>query len=173
MKNHSIIGREREQQILKNICDEREARLVAIYGRRRVGKTYLVKNFFKEDFDFFFTGSFETPAKIQLTLFQNALNQQTGTDVRTPKSWFEAFDRLKSYLISLKKEKIVVFLDEFWLVCDGPQIFCPILVEEGGEQDIEVFLRCIHFAIHKGATCQHLQISEVVSKFHAVLDAPA
>jgi len=116
MKNHSIIGREREQQILKNICDEREARLVAIYGRRRVGKTYLVKNFFKEDFDFFFTGSFETPAKIQLTLFQNALNQQTGTDVRTPKSWFEAFDRLKSYLISLKKEKIVVFLDELpWM----------------------------------------------------------
>ena len=43
MTDNRIIGREYEQHILKNICEEKEARLVAVYGRHRVGKTYLVK----------------------------------------------------------------------------------------------------------------------------------
>ena len=41
MADNRIIGREYEQHVLKNICEEKEARLVAVYGRRRVGKTYL------------------------------------------------------------------------------------------------------------------------------------
>ena len=43
MSKNRIIGRDYEQHILQNICGEDEARLVAVYGRRRVGKTYLVK----------------------------------------------------------------------------------------------------------------------------------
>ena len=76
MKENRIIGRDYEQHVLQNICEEEEARLVAIYGRRRVGKTYLVKYFFKEKFDFFFTGSFGTPMKVQLSLFRVALYHQ-------------------------------------------------------------------------------------------------
>ena len=51
MSKNRIIGRDYEQHILQNICGEDEVRLVAVYGRRRVGKTYLVKYFFKEKFD--------------------------------------------------------------------------------------------------------------------------
>ncbi len=63
MNVNGIIGREYEQKIHADICEEQEARLVAVYGRRRVGKTYLVKHFFNEKYDFFFTGSYQTPMK--------------------------------------------------------------------------------------------------------------
>ena len=116
MAKDIIIGREYEQHILQNICEEKEARLVAIYGRRRVGKTYLVKQFFNEKFDFFFTGSFEAPMKAQLALFSDALYKYSGKKWPTPKDWFEAFRQLWDYLSSIKKERIVVFLDELpWM----------------------------------------------------------
>ena len=116
MGNNRIIGREYEQHILKNVCEEKEARLIAVYGRRRVGKTYLVKYFFEENFDFFFTGSFETPMKIQLALFSSALKEYSRNSAPLPKNWFEAFDLLKAYLMSLNKKQIVVFLDELpWM----------------------------------------------------------
>lgn len=53
MDKKRIIGREYEQHVLDNLCKENESRLIAVYGRRRVGKTYLVKCFFHEKFDFF------------------------------------------------------------------------------------------------------------------------
>ena len=116
MAENKIIGREYEQHVLTNICEEQEARLIAVYGRRRVGKTYLVKNFFNEAFDFFFTGSFETPMKVQLTLFRDALKDYSGEEQPMPQNWFDAFAQLKSYLMGIKKDRIVVFLDELpWM----------------------------------------------------------
>lgn len=116
MAENRIIGRDYEQHILQNICEEEEARLIAVYGRRRVGKTYLVKYFFNEKFDFFFTGSFETPMKLQLQLFRTELARYSGRKWPQAKNWFEAFDQLKAYLQGLKKERIVVFLDELpWM----------------------------------------------------------
>lgn len=116
MTDNRIIGREYEQHILKNICEEKEARLVAVYGRRRVGKTYLVKYFFEDKFDFFYTGSFEASMKVQLSLFANALKEYGGSTQTPPKNWFEAFEQLKKYLLTLRKKRIVVFLDELpWM----------------------------------------------------------
>lgn len=116
MAENRIIGRDYEQHILQNICGEDEARLIAVYGRRRVGKTYLVKYFFNEKFDFFFTGSFETPMKVQLSLFKTALEQYCGHSCPSIKNWFDAFAQLKAYLQGVKKKRIVVFLDELpWM----------------------------------------------------------
>ena len=115
-EDNRIIGRTYEQRILRNICEEKEARLIAVYGRRRVGKTYLIKYFFDEKFDFFFTGSFETPMKTQLTLFRDALFEYSNMVRPTPKDWFEAFSQLKEYLQGIKGKRIVVFLDELpWM----------------------------------------------------------
>ena len=121
MSQQKIIGREYEQKVLSNIMMENEARLVAVYGRRRVGKTFLVKNFFGlENFDFFFTGSFETSTRMQLALFQNALTQYSGIASAPPQDWFAAFEGLKSYLSNIDKERILVFLDELpWM--DAPK----------------------------------------------------
>ena len=116
MATSNIIGREKEQKILRNVCEEKEARLVAIYGRRRVGKTYLIKQFFNEQFDFFFTGSFETPMKVQLALFNEALQKYSHRQFSMSKNWFEAFGQLQDYLSCVQKERIVVFLDELpWM----------------------------------------------------------
>lgn len=116
MSENRIIGRDYEQHILQNICEEQEARLIAVYGRRRVGKTYLVKYFFNEKFDFFFTGSFETPMKVQLSLFSTALEHYSKRYWPAAKNWFDAFGQLKEYLQGLKTKRIVVFLDELpWM----------------------------------------------------------
>ena len=64
---------------LRMSARRKRARLIAVYGRRRVGKTYLVKYFFDEKLDFFFTGSFETPMKVQLTLFKDAFQYSNET----------------------------------------------------------------------------------------------
>ena len=59
-------------------CDSPKAELVAIYGRRRVGKTYLIKQYFDNQFDFYFTGSFETAKNIQLRLFKQELERYSS-----------------------------------------------------------------------------------------------
>ncbi len=112
----NIIGRERECVLLQEYYDSPKAELVAIYGRRRVGKTFLVKSFFNQIFDFYFTGVFETPRSTQLRLFQSELERYSGRKRSKPKDWFEAFEQLRDYLSSLDKERIVVFLDELpWM----------------------------------------------------------
>ncbi len=111
-----IIGREREQALIQEYYDSPKAELVAIYGRRRVGKTYLIKSFFNQKFDFYFTGAFETPKATLLRLFQTQLERYSGKKRKKPQDWFEAFEQLRDYLSSLDKEKIVVFLDELpWM----------------------------------------------------------
>lgn len=116
MASSDIIGREYEQRTLHDICEQKEARLVAVYGRRRVGKTYLIKKFFNEQFDFFFTGSFQAPMSAQLALFRDALREYSGKTEPVPKNWFEAFHQLWNYLSSIEKKRIVVFLDELpWM----------------------------------------------------------
>ena len=58
--NATIIGRQYEQDLIREYYNSPKAELVAVYGRRRVGKTYLIKQCFDNNFDFYFTGSFET-----------------------------------------------------------------------------------------------------------------
>ncbi len=116
MATNGIIGREYEQRILQEICSQEEARLVAVYGRRRVGKTYLIKQFFNEKFDFCFTGSFHAPMAAQLALFNDTLREYSGVTSPVPKNWFEAFSQLRQYLSNIHKKQIVVFLDELpWM----------------------------------------------------------
>lgn len=114
--NPNIIGRRHEQDLIAEYCETPKAELVAIYGRRRVGKTYLVKQFFDNDFDFCFTGSFETPRSTQLSLFKKELERYSNQKLLKPKDWNEAFAQLRDYISSLDKERIIVFIDELpWL----------------------------------------------------------
>ncbi len=111
-----IIGREREQRLIQEYYDTDKAELVAVYGRRRVGKTFLIKQFFHGQFDFCFTGSYNTPRHTQLALFKTELQRYSGRVWPGVKNWFDAFEQLRTYLSSLDKEKIVVFIDEMpWL----------------------------------------------------------
>lgn len=115
MARRDIIGREEECRLIENYCKTETAEMIAVYGRRRVGKTFLVKQFFDENFDFYFTGSYDTSKAIQLDLFRKELERK-GFKCGKLKDWFAAFDALRDYLSAISKERLVVFLDELpWM----------------------------------------------------------
>ena len=113
MNKAQIVGRHKEQQILQECIDSNQAELLAVYGRRRVGKTFLIKNYYEGSFDFYCTGIYEGTKKEQLANFATALKEASGSKSKLKLAdWFEAFEQLKTYIKSLNKDKIVVFIDE-------------------------------------------------------------
>ena len=111
-----LIGRKEEQKLINDCLESDKSELVSVYGRRRVGKTYLVKRCFDENFDFWFTGIYKASRVQQLGQFQNTLSEKTGKKTNKIKDWFQAFEELKKYLLSLGKKRVVVFLDEIpWM----------------------------------------------------------
>lgn len=119
MKKHIIIGRYSEKKQLTDLFQTQQSDLIAITGRRRIGKTYLIRTFFEEHLDFELTGLLNGGLEEQLQNFDFALRQkEKKTTRRTPPvNWLEAFQQLISHLEQIKKKrKQVVFMDEFpWL----------------------------------------------------------
>ena len=74
-----LIGREAEQQQLKDALNSPAAELVAILGRRRVGKTFLIRSFYKTNLAFEFSGIHEAALEDQLLNFNLALKAASGT----------------------------------------------------------------------------------------------
>ncbi len=115
----SITGRITEQKILAARLATAEPELIAIYGRRRVGKTYLVRTFCKSSIAFEFTGIHEATMKTQLENFSQTLQLTTKSPVvlAIPANWLQAFVMLDSYLATVPTDKpAIVFFDEFpWI----------------------------------------------------------
>lgn len=119
-----IIGRKKEIEELNRLYHSDKAQFVAVYGRRRVGKTYLVNQVFKDKMTFHHTGlsPFDDGAKMtmraQLQSFHYSL-LRSGMDEQTPcpKSWLEAFYLLEKLLVKLDTGgRQVVFIDELsWM----------------------------------------------------------
>ena len=106
-----IIGRTREYTRLDKCMREDIAQLVLVYGRRRVGKTFLINQYFGNTFAFKLTGAYNKPKTDQLEAFINELNRKTHRKMPAPKNWTEAFELLREYIESLDPEKkCVVFL---------------------------------------------------------------
>ena len=107
----NIIGREQEIEKLENYISSRKSEFIAIYGRRRVGKTFLVKELFENRFAFRVTGKDNVTTKEQLTSFSFALNDQLGieTDVT---NWPEAFRLLQKALEKMTDGTKIIFFDE-------------------------------------------------------------
>ena len=117
MSRSTLIGRIEEWQKLDRCMERSQAQLITVYGRRRVGKTFLVNEYFDKRFDFKLTGEYKAPTENQLENFILELNRQAKTDYAVPESWRTAFSLMREYLKSLpKEEKHVVFFDEMpWL----------------------------------------------------------
>lgn len=92
-----IIGREREQSVLRMCYDSGKPEFVAVYGRRRIGKTFLVRQYFKDQFDFYTTGIYEGIREEQLAFFCKRLNAHSGGVFPVVNNWFDAFDQLQTY----------------------------------------------------------------------------
>ena len=116
-----IVGRKKEIELLQQIVESKDPEFVAVYGRRRVGKTFLIKQFFDNKFTFYFSGSENSGMKTQLGNFKNALQNHFNTKIQTPENWTVAFEMLRKEISSLhKKSRKVIFIDEMpWLATMG------------------------------------------------------
>lgn len=114
----TIIGRVEEQKILTTLHASDRSEFVALYGRRRVGKTYLVKELFEQQYAFQLTGLSRANTAQQLQNFHTTLLRfdPAQQDSSLPKNWLAAFQLLIRYLEQSKQRKKVVFIDELpWL----------------------------------------------------------
>lgn len=107
-----IIGRDFELSLLSRYYSSERPEFVALYGRRRVGKTFIVRRFFKDKFDFFATGILEGTYEEEMKSFCDSLLEY-GYKGPTPTNWMDAFLALASLMAKAKRKKrCVLFLDE-------------------------------------------------------------
>lgn len=117
----NIIGREKELKILNRLSKSAEPKFLAVYGRRRIGKTHLIEEYFKKRKVTFFevTGLKDGNYKDQLGIFRKALIETfyPGVLLKNFDNWLEALEQLTSAIDGMSKnESIVIFFDELpWL----------------------------------------------------------
>lgn len=119
VKREQVIGRLAEKRVLDVVVASKDPELVAVYGRRRVGKTYLIREYLKSHLVLEVSGVHDQSTVIQLANFHAALRQAfPAIPLVLPKNWLEAFELLRHALSQLShvNGKRVVFIDEFpWL----------------------------------------------------------
>jgi AAA+ ATPase superfamily predicted ATPase len=117
----AIIGRIFEKNELEEAYSSKKAELIAVYGRRRIGKTYLIKNCFQPKKCIYFqtVGIYQGLMKDQLARFSKELGETFyhGATLKPFNTWIEAFDELtKAINLLPKTKKIILFFDELpWL----------------------------------------------------------
>lgn len=88
-----------------------------MYGRRRIGKTFLIKEFFNNKFTFSYVGTRGVAMRTQLDLFATALQRHSKSAIRPIlRNWFDAFLGLEEMLEKSSAKKKIVFIDEMpWI----------------------------------------------------------
>ena len=115
-----LIGREKEKRVVLNALTEEYSQFIAVYGRRRVGKTFLIRESYDYRFCFQFTGAANISSRKQLARFQKALKEPGLLDTPMLTNWMDAFSELKRYINTQPEGKKVIFLDELpWM--DAPR----------------------------------------------------
>lgn len=112
----NIVGRKAEIRELERLYHSNKAEFVAVYGRRRVGKTFLVKQLFEKELVFSVAGLANEKTIKQLKNFFKTLQLYDKSIKEPPKDWIDAFDLLIRYLLSLGEGRKVILLDELpWM----------------------------------------------------------
>lgn len=111
-----LIGRYKEKTALLEALQSSQSEFVAVYGRRRVGKTFLIREAYNYHFAFQHTGILDAPLKEQLSEFRQSLYTAGMKKKALPTNWYEAFHLLEDFLSSLPEGKKLVFIDELpWM----------------------------------------------------------
>jgi len=114
--NTTIIGREQEINRIQELYVSRKPEFVALFGRRRVGKTFLVRELLEKKFVFDLAGLARSGIKKQLLNFHYSLKKVATQDFAAPSSWLEAFEQLIAFLETSQAKRKVIFIDEVsWL----------------------------------------------------------
>ena len=120
-----LVGRKKEIELLNHVLQDDHSLFVAIYGRRRVGKTFLIRETFGYRFTFQHAGLSEGGMKEQLFAFTSSLKDAGYQFERKPSNWLEAFEGLKDVIRQSNEQRKVIFIDELsWM--DTPK--CDLMV---------------------------------------------
>ena len=114
----SIVCRNKEIESLETLYKSKRSEFVIVYGRRRIGKTFLINSLFEKRMTFAYTGARNQSQKIQLQHFAEQLKLYSKSSYAPElKNWEEAFSQLKELIISLPTTKRkVIFFDEMpWI----------------------------------------------------------
>jgi hypothetical protein len=113
MDYKTIIGRETELEIFDECLKSSKSEFIALYGRRRVGKTYLVREALWNETIFYASGILNGARAVQIKNFSKEINNFGGNHLLPANNWDEAFHNLYALICASKnKDKKVVFLDE-------------------------------------------------------------
>ncbi len=111
----NFIGRQKELELFREVLSQSRSAFIAVYGRRRVGKTMLIRRAFQEKFTFRLTGIANATKTQQLINFHTTLERYVPPQQQhrsVPANWFAAFQQLIDFLETKPGERKVVFLDE-------------------------------------------------------------
>jgi len=114
-----LIGRDTQRKSFRHYTQSSESKLIAVYGRRRIGKTFLIREHFSDDLTFEVSGLYQGDMSDQLSHFAQALVKAGYYEatLAPPEDWMSAFEMLGLYIDTLKgKKKKILFIDELpWL----------------------------------------------------------
>jgi len=113
-----LVARDKECAMLRDCMNSDRSEFVIVYGRRRVGKTFLIEQFFGGHYDFSYVGAHRAPQRTQLRNFAKAMKQCAALGAMPRYAdWFDAFDALEEHLANQPADrKKVVFFDEMpWI----------------------------------------------------------
>jgi len=112
-----IIGRKEEQRLLEEYSRSDKAEFVVLCGRRRVGKTFLIREYYKDRFAFYLSGAENATKAAQLKNFNAAITTFSGYPYPKVDNWQDAFLQLQHYIEQAEvKRKLILFFDETpWL----------------------------------------------------------
>ncbi len=109
----TIIGRHREKAIIQSAIDSNKSEFISIYGRRRVGKTFLIRTFFNNNFFFQASGIANIDFQQQLINFNTSLQKvNNNSQLEVAKDWFSSFQQLSKLILRSRKLTKVIFIDE-------------------------------------------------------------
>ncbi|MBR4654757.1 MAG: ATP-binding protein [Kiritimatiellae bacterium] len=120
-----MVGRDEEIEELRAIAAGDRSSLVVVYGRRRIGKTFLIREAFNYSFAFSHTGMEKGMLSEQLHQFRESLVDHGWADCPVPKTWIEAFSLLKKFLAGRGDGRKIVFIDELpWMDTPRSSFLC-------------------------------------------------
>lgn len=125
-----MIGRREQKALMKEALELKKSSFIAVTGRRRVGKTYLVREIYKPHYCFSITGIQNGPMKMQIANFLHKIEEYSETNLatKTINNWQEVFFVFKNYLKSLpNNKKQVIFIDELPWIATAKSGFIQLL----------------------------------------------
>ncbi len=118
-----IIGRKNELEILERVYTSHKSEFLIMYGRRRVGKTFLIDQRFDDHFSFRMSALANATGEQQLAKFQTIFNASVDTSLalsNAPKNWLDAFQSIIKFVNTDTRSRKVIFFDELpWFDTHG------------------------------------------------------